>query len=86
MTHEPMFWVRLLSDGLYEGPIHNKRIEESRKQGGTWTPLYVQPQPMTVDQVIDMWTDHPDGDCLTLTEFGSIVRAVEARHGILEKL
>ena len=43
---EPMFWVRLCSDGLYEGPIHNARIEEVRKQSGAWSPLYLAaPQP-----------------------------------------
>lgn len=44
---EPVFWVRLCSDGLYEGPIHNARIEEVRRQSGAWSPLYLgaAPQP-----------------------------------------
>ena len=42
---EPMFWVRLCSDGLYEGPIHNARIEEVRRQSGAWSPLYLHPSP-----------------------------------------
>jgi hypothetical protein len=47
---EPMFWVRLRSDGLYEGPIHNAQIERVRKESGGWTPLYTaapQREPMT---------------------------------------
>jgi hypothetical protein len=51
---EPMFWVRLCSDGMYEGPIHHKQIERVRQQSGAWTPLYTHPQqasePMTDDQ------------------------------------
>lgn len=42
---EPMFWVRLCSDGLYEGPIHNARIEKVRKLSGAWSPLYLHPSP-----------------------------------------
>ena len=60
----PMFWVRLCSDGLYEGPIHNARIEEVRQQSGAWSPLYLgaspaQPaaQPLTDEVVRDMLAD-----------------------------
>lgn len=42
---EPMFWVRLCSDGLYEGPIHNARIEKVRELSGAWSPLYLLPSP-----------------------------------------
>lgn len=43
---EPMFWVRLRSDGFYEGPIHNAQIEKVRKESGGWTPLYTTtPEP-----------------------------------------
>jgi hypothetical protein len=38
---EPMFWVRLRSDGGYEGPIHNDAIEKVRKLSGVWKPLYL---------------------------------------------
>lgn len=38
---KPMFWVRLCSDGCYEGPIHDSRIEDVRKQSGAWHPLYL---------------------------------------------
>lgn len=37
---EPMFWVRICSDGSYEGPIHNSAIERVRKASGAWSPLY----------------------------------------------
>lgn len=42
---EPMFWVRLCSDGTYEGPIHNNSIERVRRLSGAWTPLYAATQP-----------------------------------------
>lgn len=40
-----MFWVRLLSDGGYEGPIHNDSIERVRKLSGVWHPLYLHTAP-----------------------------------------
>lgn len=43
---EPMFWVRLCSDGMYEGPIHHKQIERVRQQSGAWSPLYLGSQPV----------------------------------------
>ena len=53
----PMFWVRLCSDGLYEGPIHHRRIEDVRKQSGAWSPLYLhapqapqQAEPVTLPE------------------------------------
>ncbi|WP_286938943.1 hypothetical protein [Achromobacter sp. UBA4530] len=36
----PLFWYRPRSDDGHEGPIHNDRIEEVRKQSGAWVPLY----------------------------------------------
>lgn len=44
---EPMFWVRLRSDGMYEGPIHNAQIERARVQSGAWSPLYLGALPST---------------------------------------
>lgn len=49
---EPMFWVRLRSDGLYEGPIHNARIERVRKESGGWTPLFTAPQAVAVETMV----------------------------------
>ena len=43
-VQEPLFWVRLRSDGGYEGPIAHSAIEEVRRQSGAWTPLYAAPQ------------------------------------------
>lgn len=37
----PMFWVRLRSDGGYEGPIPDASIEEVRKHSGAWLPLHL---------------------------------------------
>ncbi|QQB38392.1 hypothetical protein I6I07_19260 [Achromobacter deleyi] len=41
---EALFWYRPRSDGWYEGPIHNDRIEEARKRSGAWVPLVAAPQ------------------------------------------
>ncbi|WP_407324810.1 ead/Ea22-like family protein [Klebsiella variicola] len=35
----PLFWVRVKSDGGYEGPIHDSKLEEVRKKSGKWLPL-----------------------------------------------
>ncbi|WP_088158780.1 helix-turn-helix domain-containing protein [Achromobacter xylosoxidans] len=37
---QPLFWYRPRSDDGYEGPLHNDRIEDVRKQSGAWVPLY----------------------------------------------
>lgn len=42
LPDKPMFWVRLRSDGGYEGPIHDDVLEEVRKKSGAWTPLYTK--------------------------------------------
>lgn len=44
-VQEPMFWVRLRSDGGYEGPIHHDAIESVRKSCGDWHPLYLESVP-----------------------------------------
>lgn len=45
-TQEPMFWVRLCRDGMYEGPIHNAQIERVRAQSGAWSPLFLSAAPV----------------------------------------
>lgn len=45
-NQEPMFWVRLCSDGMYEGPIHNAQIERVRAQSGAWSPLFLGAAPV----------------------------------------
>jgi hypothetical protein len=44
---EPMFWVRLCSNGAYEGPIHNAEIQRVLRDSGVWRPLFLgaTPQP-----------------------------------------
>ena len=39
----PLFWYRPCSNGLYEGPLHDKTIEDVRKRSGAWVPLYPHP-------------------------------------------
>lgn len=41
----PLFWVRLATDGTYEGPVHNNSIERIRRLSGAWKPLYLDEQP-----------------------------------------
>ncbi|CAN7446928.1 hypothetical protein LJR066_002790 [Acidovorax sp. LjRoot66] len=52
---EPMFWVRLRSDGGYEGPIHNDAIERVRKESGGWTPLYPDVSPTEAAAELAGW-------------------------------
>lgn len=59
---EPMFWVRLRSDGGYEGPIHNDAIEKVRKLSGAWHPLYLHaPQPAQTNCLTCNGTGKRDG-------------------------
>lgn len=43
---QPLFWVRIRSDGGFEGPIHDSALEDVRKRSGAWTPLYTAPPPV----------------------------------------
>lgn len=42
----PLAWIRLCSDGCYEGPIADcdKRMDAARRASGAWTPLYAIPE------------------------------------------
>jgi uncharacterized protein CbrC (UPF0167 family) len=42
---DPVAWIRLCSDGCYEGPIMNSQIEDVRKASGAWTPLHAAAAP-----------------------------------------
>ena len=42
-SQEPMFYVRLRSEGGYEGPIHASSIDYVRVKSGAWKPLYLAP-------------------------------------------
>jgi hypothetical protein len=43
----PLAWIRLCSDGGYEGPIADcdKRMDDVRRKSGAWTPLYPAGKP-----------------------------------------
>ena len=44
---EPMFWVRLLRAGLYEGPVHHNSAEGKMMREAKpdeWHPLYLHPE------------------------------------------
>ena len=44
----PLFWVRLLRDGLYEGPVHNNSVGGKMlrdEKPGEWHPLYLHTAP-----------------------------------------
>lgn len=42
----PLFYVRLRSDGGYEGPIHRDSIEPVRIESGAWRPLFIDAAPV----------------------------------------
>lgn len=47
---EPMFWVRLLRDGMYEGPVHHKSVGGKMmrdEKPDEWHPLYTAPPAPT---------------------------------------
>ena len=89
---EPVFWVRLRSDGLYEGPIHNNVIEDVRRYSGAWTPLYTSPpastatsedvrlarKPLPAHEIVTLYEENPRSD----SDMIDFARAVEAAHGI----
>ncbi|MEG6300919.1 DUF551 domain-containing protein [Enterobacter hormaechei] len=39
VCNPPLFWVRVKSDGGYDGPIHDSKMEDVRKKSGEWLPL-----------------------------------------------
>lgn len=86
---KPMFWVRLCSNGMYEGPLHDAQIENIRKVSGAWTPLYTRPQqaaqvPLTDQQKFELFRKIPD-DCRKWTNLDFYCQGAEdseAFHGI----
>ena len=83
-AQEPLFWVRLRSDGGYEGPIAHSAIEEVRRQSGAWTPLYTSPQqrtPLSDDALMDIITS-VDRSSDDLGPFFDVARAVEKALGV----
>ena len=51
---EPMFWVRLLRDGMYEGPVHHKSVGGKMmrdEKPDEWHPLYTAPPAPTEQQI-----------------------------------
>jgi len=64
---KPLFWVRLLRDGLYEGPVHANSSEGKMLRDAKpdeWHPLYLgqaeprpQPTPFPADFAQAYWRD-----------------------------
>ena len=51
---EPMFWVRLLRNGMYEGPVHHKSVGGKmmrEEKPDEWHPLYTAPPAPTEQQI-----------------------------------
>ena len=62
-TDEPIFYVRLLPSGLYEGPHHakswsGKELRDAKP--GEWTPLYAAPKAAQCEPAPAM----PDDDAI----------------------
>jgi len=77
---EPMFWVRLQSDGGYQGPIHNDAIEKVRRLSGTWQPLYLYAAPQARKQLTTQQIDE------AVTNWFSSDWAQKAARGLLDDL
>ncbi|WP_129678584.1 hypothetical protein [Klebsiella variicola] len=55
----PLFWVRVKSDGGYEGPIHDSKLEEVRKKSGEWLPLTLAGGiPELESRTVTDWIEH----------------------------
>ena len=71
VSQEPMFWVRLLQDGLYQEPVHNTKFKRDRDEmTGAWSPLYphpAQPAAQALDSVRVFWQQHTQADALSMT-------------------
>lgn len=89
-TQEPMFWVRLCRDGLYEGPVHHKSVGGKMlrdEKPDAWTPLYTHPArkplpPMTAIKLVLGVSKNRDIVPGTTNWALAVVRDIEAAHGI----
>ncbi|HIC8858926.1 TPA: hypothetical protein ACW72T_005447 [Klebsiella pneumoniae] len=75
----PLFWVRVKSDGGYEGPIHDSKLEEVRKKSGEWLPLTLAggiPELESRTVTVKLPKDHVDD--ADLFGWGVIVVPLEA--------
>lgn len=82
--NEPMFWVRLRSDGCYEGPIHDSVIEDVRKQSGAWTPLYAG-QAAPSEQDPDTWSQYVAGVVVAYLGGGVDDERIKPIAGIIQR-
>lgn len=79
----PLFWYRPCSNGLYEGPLHDKTIEDVRKRSGAWVPLYphppaAAPAPAVPDQIAAWNQVREEARKLSATGLAPLLAAVEA--------
>lgn len=52
---EPVFWYRPAdTGGGYEGPIHDRAMEQVRKDSGKWIPLYTHLAPASDERVKEL--------------------------------
>ena len=75
----PLFWVRVKSDGGYEGPIHDSKLEEVRKKSGEWLPLTLAggiPELESRTVTVKLPKDHVDD--ADLFGWGVVVVPLEA--------
>ena len=83
---DALFWFRPCSDGGYEGPIHNDRIEDVRKLSGAWLPLYtarhaappVSAQRQAKDESRPSWLEGGDDAVAMAREDGLLPTASKA--------
>lgn len=72
----PLFWVRLLRDGLYEGPVHNNSVGGKMlrdENPGEWHPLYLH-ATHTTQQWMDAQT------IKHISALSELVRLQNAEH------
>lgn len=79
VRNQPLFWVRVKSDGGYEGPLHDSLLEDVRKKSGEWLPLSISNcvQKLEAQTVIVKLPESViDAICLTAAEIHNLGRGV----------
>ena len=79
----PMFWVRLRSDGGFDGPIHSDVIEDVRKRSGAWLPLYLGSWSTVPDHIMAILRAvhrRPSDAAVWLDAISDVLRAEHARQ------
>lgn len=75
---EPLYWVRIGSDGDHYGPLPHASMGDVRKRSGAWTPLYTHPpRPQEDVGAVPAAAPTQEAAPLTYSELLEIRRAMD---------